>query len=179
MISSTLAVCLLSLLLALPAAASSFVDPLDAPAEPSPLSANAQLLAIARAGDRLVTAGMRGHVLYSDDDGLTWTQAKVPVSVTLTAVYFPTPQQGWAAGTVTIDNQCPYFVQLRINGQMKSVGPGRFDFPVWVDKTQEIAVIELVGYQPPRNWKLSAPDYAAIFQGSAGTAPPRARRACR
>jgi len=98
MISSTLAVCLLSLLLALPAAASSFVDPLDAPAEPSPLAAHAQLLAIARAGDRLVTAGMRGHVLYSDDDGLTWTQAKVPVSVTLTAVYFPTPQQGWAVG---------------------------------------------------------------------------------
>jgi photosystem II stability/assembly factor-like uncharacterized protein len=76
----------------------SFVDPLDAPAQASPLAQHSQLLAITRAGNRLVVAGMRGHILYSDDEGRTWTQASVPVSVTLTALSFPTPQQGWAVG---------------------------------------------------------------------------------
>jgi photosystem II stability/assembly factor-like uncharacterized protein len=74
------------------------VDPLDKPAEASPLAQYSQLIAIARAGNRLVVAGMRGHILYSDDEGRTWTQAAVPVSVTLTALSFPTPQQGWAVG---------------------------------------------------------------------------------
>jgi len=37
-------------------------------------------------------------VILSDDDGATWHQAKVPVSVTLTAVSFGTPAKGWAVG---------------------------------------------------------------------------------
>ena len=87
-----------SLLAAQPAVAVPFVDPLDKPAEASPLAPYSQLIAITRAGKRLVAAGMRGHILYSDDEGRTWTQASVPVSVTLTALSFPTPQQGWAVG---------------------------------------------------------------------------------
>ncbi|MDX1736079.1 MAG: YCF48-related protein, partial [Halioglobus sp.] len=53
---------------------------------------------ISRAGNRLVAVGERGLVIYSDDDGASWTQADVPVSATLTAVDFPTPELGWAVG---------------------------------------------------------------------------------
>lgn len=56
------------------------------------------LLGIAKAGDRLVTVGERGHILYSDDRGEHWQQAHVPVRVTLTSVDFPTPHFGWAVG---------------------------------------------------------------------------------
>ncbi len=98
-VCGNLAAWVVVLLLATQAAvAGPFVDPLDKPAEASPLAQHSQLLAITRAGSRLVAAGMRGHILYSDDDGRTWIQAKVPVSVALTALSFPTPQQGWAAG---------------------------------------------------------------------------------
>ena len=39
---------------------------------------------------RIVVVGEQGHILYSDDECEGWIQAKVPVSVTLTAVCFPT-----------------------------------------------------------------------------------------
>jgi photosystem II stability/assembly factor-like uncharacterized protein len=57
-----------------------------------------QLLDITRAGDRLVAVGERGVIILSDDDGASWRQAPVPVSVTLTAVHFPLPELGWAVG---------------------------------------------------------------------------------
>ena len=39
------------------------------------------LLDITEAGDRLVVAGDRGHILYSDDGGNSWAQARCrPVS---------------------------------------------------------------------------------------------------
>jgi photosystem II stability/assembly factor-like uncharacterized protein len=56
------------------------------------------LLDITRAGDRLVAVGAAGLIIVSDDSGDSWRQAEVPVSATLTAVDFPTPEQGWAAG---------------------------------------------------------------------------------
>jgi len=56
------------------------------------------LLDIAKAGERLVAVGARGHVLYSDDNGGKWHQAKVPVSVLLTSVVFPDVRNGWAVG---------------------------------------------------------------------------------
>jgi len=56
------------------------------------------LLDIAKAGERLVTVGARGHVLYSDDNGGKWHQSTVPVSVLLTSVVFPTVRDGWAVG---------------------------------------------------------------------------------
>jgi len=55
------------------------------------------LNALANAGGRLVTAGQRGHILYTDD-GKRWTQASVPVSSDLTALAFPAAKQGWAVG---------------------------------------------------------------------------------
>jgi photosystem II stability/assembly factor-like uncharacterized protein len=49
-------------------------------------------------GERLIAVGERGHILLSDDKGENWSQADVPTSVTLTAVYFPTPDKGWVVG---------------------------------------------------------------------------------
>lgn len=62
--------------------------------------ASAHLQAVTRAGERLVAVGERGLVIYSDDSGRHWTQASVPVSVTLTAVRFASPGEGWAVGNM-------------------------------------------------------------------------------
>lgn len=73
----------------------------DAAAQPSiiaPLAASSLVLDIAEAGQRLVAVGERGHVLLSTDAGLSWTQVQVPVSATLTAVYFVDERHGWAVG---------------------------------------------------------------------------------
>lgn len=74
------------------------VDPTLRAAAASPRSAHGVMLALARAGSRVVAAGERGIVLWSDDDGMSWQQAKVPVSVTLTALAFVDDRQGWAVG---------------------------------------------------------------------------------
>lgn len=78
--------------------AAEYVDVLETPAIQSELAIKSWLVDVARAGNRMVTVGQRGHILYSDDAGKTWRQASVPVSSDLTAVYFPTPTQGWAVG---------------------------------------------------------------------------------
>lgn len=83
---------------AAPGWASAFVHPLDEPAMRNRLAARSPLLAITGAGQRLVAVGYRGLVVYSDDDGKTWTQASVPVSSDLVAVSFPTDKLGWAVG---------------------------------------------------------------------------------
>lgn len=74
------------------------LDLLDVPALQSDKARNALLLDIAATGERLVAAGERGIILYSDDNGVHWTQAQVPVSVTLTSLAFPAPDTGFAAG---------------------------------------------------------------------------------
>ncbi|MHC5350200.1 WD40/YVTN/BNR-like repeat-containing protein [Metapseudomonas furukawaii] len=78
--------------------AAPLVDVLDLPAARSELAVRSPLLDLAQAGSRLVAVGQRGHILYSDDQGRSWNQARVPVSSDLTAVHFPTPTQGWAVG---------------------------------------------------------------------------------
>lgn len=75
-----------------------FQDVLDIPAIKSPLAAKTLCNGIVLAGKRLVSVGQRGHIVYSDDQGTSWNQATTPVSSDLTAVTFPTPQQGWAVG---------------------------------------------------------------------------------
>lgn len=60
--------------------------------------ASAVLMALAPAGRRLVAAGERGLILLSDDGGVSWRQAEVPVSVSLTAMRFASPLTGWAVG---------------------------------------------------------------------------------
>jgi photosystem II stability/assembly factor-like uncharacterized protein len=74
------------------------VDVLDLPAQHSELAVRSPLLDVAQAGPRLVAVGQRGHILYSDDQAKSWTQASVPVSSDLNAVQFPTSSQGWAVG---------------------------------------------------------------------------------
>jgi photosystem II stability/assembly factor-like uncharacterized protein len=78
--------------------AAEFADALDTPAQPSDLASRGTLTGLAKAGERLVVVGQRGHILYSDDAGQRWTQAAVPVSSDLVAVHFPTPLLGWAVG---------------------------------------------------------------------------------
>ncbi|HUI63092.1 MAG TPA: YCF48-related protein [Steroidobacteraceae bacterium] len=68
-------------------------------AEHARLAPRSLLLALARAGARLVAVGERGHVLLSDDDGRSWIQARsVPTRALLTGVCFFGPEQGVAVG---------------------------------------------------------------------------------
>jgi len=71
---------------------------LDRPALKINDPAHSVLLDVTFADSRMVAVGERGIIIYSDDYGVTWRQADVPTSYTLTGVYFPTPQQGWAVG---------------------------------------------------------------------------------
>ncbi|PYY88751.1 hypothetical protein DNK59_08595 [Pseudomonas sp. TKO26] len=64
----------------------------------SPKAAKSLMLDVVHAGKRLVAVGDRGHILYSDDQGASWVQAKVPTRQLLTAVYFVDDQHGWAVG---------------------------------------------------------------------------------
>lgn len=84
--------------LALPARAASTPAVLTQAAVQTPKALGAATLAVARAGKRLVAVGERGTVLLSDDSGVRWRQAQVPVQATLTAVCFADAQTGWAAG---------------------------------------------------------------------------------
>lgn len=67
-------------------------------AEIAPRAVQSLLVGLAQAGDRLVTVGTRGHILYSDDTGQSWIQAPTPVDVLLTAVAFADTTHGWAVG---------------------------------------------------------------------------------
>ncbi len=73
-------------------------DLLQLPAVKTTRAARGLLLDVALAGTRMVAVGEQGRIVYSDDSGVTWIQAEVPVRVTLTAVYFPSAQNGWAVG---------------------------------------------------------------------------------
>lgn len=73
-------------------------DPAARPSVVAPLAARSLLIDLARAGDRVFAVGERGHVLYSDDEGATWTQVQVPGSANLNAVHFSDARHGCAAG---------------------------------------------------------------------------------
>lgn len=80
------------------AAAVAFPDPMGRPATQVKAASRTVLLGLAQAGSRLVACGERGIIVFSDDAGVTWRQASVPVSVTLTAMSFPNERRGWAVG---------------------------------------------------------------------------------
>ncbi|MFV8571480.1 WD40/YVTN/BNR-like repeat-containing protein [Marinobacter sp. SBS5] len=86
-----------SMALATPSA-SALPDIIDIPARDTKLAPESLLNDVTRAGDRIVAVGERGHIIYSDNEGESWTQADVPVSVTLTALDFGTENHGWAVG---------------------------------------------------------------------------------
>ncbi len=63
-----------------------------------PLASRSLLLDIAPAGERVVVAGERGHILFSDDAGANWQQGRVPTTQMLTGIHFIDANRGWAAG---------------------------------------------------------------------------------
>ncbi|WP_417223079.1 WD40/YVTN/BNR-like repeat-containing protein [Amphritea sp.] len=83
---------------AMPTQAAETTDALVRPAVTTTLGPRAFMLGAANAGERLVVAGERGIILLSDDNGHSWKQAPVPVSVTLTTVRFADPLNGFAIG---------------------------------------------------------------------------------
>jgi len=55
-------------------------------------------LAIERMGERLISVGERGVIVYSDDQGASWKQAQVPVSTLITSIDAVNANQAWAVG---------------------------------------------------------------------------------
>ncbi len=68
------------------------------PSIPSPDAPRVLMLDVALTGDRLIAVGEQGHIILSDDNGVSWTHAEVPVSLMLTGVVFPKAERGWAVG---------------------------------------------------------------------------------
>lgn len=71
------------------------------------LAVNSQILPLAEksllldgqvVGDRIIVVGERGHILISEDHGVSWLQQEVPTRANLTSVFFIDPANGWAAG---------------------------------------------------------------------------------
>lgn len=75
-----------------------YQDVLDTPAKVSKLTPHTLLNSVVSTGKRLIAVGWRGDIVYSDDQGKSWTQSAVPVSSDLVAVYFPSEKNGWAVG---------------------------------------------------------------------------------
>lgn len=73
-------------------------DVLNTPSVQTALAPDNLLIDVVKAGNRLISVGFRGHIIYSDDEGKTWQQALVPVSVLLNAVSFVDDTYGWAVG---------------------------------------------------------------------------------
>jgi photosystem II stability/assembly factor-like uncharacterized protein len=73
-------------------------DFLTMPAVMSNKVVKSKITDVVNTGEALVAVGERGYILVSKDHGSSWTQSPVPVSVTLTAVDFPTARHGWAVG---------------------------------------------------------------------------------
>jgi photosystem II stability/assembly factor-like uncharacterized protein len=63
-----------------------------------PLAAKSLLLDGQIIGTTIVVVGERGHILTSEDQGVSWQQQPVPTRATLTSVFFVDPANGWAAG---------------------------------------------------------------------------------
>ena len=76
--------------------------PLVQPARITPLAASGLFTSVVLAGNRLVAAGERGRILWSDDQGQSWRQARTPTSVTLTNIRFVSPTEGWAIGQMGV-----------------------------------------------------------------------------
>ncbi len=87
----------LSLFLTASASAAGY-DVLQLPAVQSELAPTSLIYSIKKFDGRHFATGHQGHILYSDDQGETWAQAKVPVRSSIVDIDFPTPQLGWAVG---------------------------------------------------------------------------------
>ena len=72
--------------------------PLEIPSRPVAHPDRQLVEAVALAGSRLVAVGVDGLLILSDDNGITWRQVPMSVSVTLTDVRFTDERTGWAVG---------------------------------------------------------------------------------
>ena len=68
------------------------------PALKMPKVTQSLLLDVVSAGERIIIVGEKGHIIFSDDQAVTWTQADVPISEMITAVTFVDDKIGWAVG---------------------------------------------------------------------------------
>ena len=73
-------------------------DVLDLPAVKSDLAASSLIYTIREYHGTYYATGIQGHILYSKDGGESWTQAEVPVRSSITDIFFPSPELGWAVG---------------------------------------------------------------------------------
>lgn len=73
-------------------------DVLQLPAVESHLASKSLIYSLYRNGKRVFASGHHGHILYSDDNGDSWTQAKVPVRSGILDVRFVNDRMGWAVG---------------------------------------------------------------------------------
>jgi photosystem II stability/assembly factor-like uncharacterized protein len=80
------------------AASDVIVDTLREPAPVVDLRLPAPMLAVARAGDALVSVGLHGLIQRSVDGGQTWQQMPGPVATDLVQVRFRDAFNGWAVG---------------------------------------------------------------------------------
>ena len=81
------------------AAPNEFRDPLDVPARASKNAVRGMLSDVVRVAEgRYVAVGRRGLILVSQDGGVSWEQASVPVSTDLLSASFPDDKDGWAVG---------------------------------------------------------------------------------
>lgn len=122
----------------------------ERPAVMSAKASRTLLIDITAAGNRLVAVGDRGHILYSDDQGKTWTQASVPVSVLLTSVYFSNAQEGWAVGhngVILYSSDAGQNWQLQHDDSKGTAGKeGAPLLGVWFANNQEGFAVGAYGY---------------------------------
>jgi photosystem II stability/assembly factor-like uncharacterized protein len=85
-----------------PCQAGKILPVLERPALPVVRPEQGVMLSITRVGRRLLASGERGLIILSDDSGNSWVQAKVPVSVSLTALCFKNDREGWAVGNLGV-----------------------------------------------------------------------------
>ena len=65
----------------------------------SPNAHKTLINALEKTGDRIFGVGVHGIIVYSDDEGETWTQAEtVPFTKTLTDISCPSQNKCWAVG---------------------------------------------------------------------------------
>ncbi len=64
----------------------------------APLAAKSLLLDVTAVDGLLAAVGSRGHILLSEDQGESWSQAEVPTRSGLNAVFFHDRNLGWAVG---------------------------------------------------------------------------------
>ena len=73
-------------------------DVLELPAVPSKLADKSLIFAIKKFHGRYFAVGHRGHILFSDDGGESWTQAQVPVRSSLLDIDCPSAELCWVVG---------------------------------------------------------------------------------